>query len=55
MPSCCDEITLLLDEGEVALKAGDFVVQRGTNHDWVVRGTEPALLAVVMLTAHPIK
>ncbi len=43
------EVTLLLDEGEVTLKAGDVLVQRGTNHDWIVRGEEPALVAVVML------
>lgn len=47
------EVTLLLDEGEVTLKQGDLVVQRGTNHDWVVRGEEPALIAVVMLGALP--
>jgi mannose-6-phosphate isomerase-like protein (cupin superfamily) len=48
------EVTLLLDEGEVTLKAGDLVVQRGTNHDWVVRGKEPALIGVVMLGAQPV-
>jgi mannose-6-phosphate isomerase-like protein (cupin superfamily) len=47
------EITLLLDEGEATLKPGDLVVQRGTNHDWVVRGAEPAVIAVVMLCAQP--
>jgi mannose-6-phosphate isomerase-like protein (cupin superfamily) len=47
------EVTLLLDNGETTLKAGDLVVQRGTNHDWVVRGSEPALLAVVMIDAKP--
>jgi mannose-6-phosphate isomerase-like protein (cupin superfamily) len=48
------EITLLLDEAEATLKPGDVVVQRGTNHDWVVRGNEPALLAVVMISARPV-
>lgn len=48
------EVTLLLDEGEATLRAGDLVVQRGTNHDWVVRGDEPALLGIVMLGAHPV-
>ena len=47
------EVTLLLDEGEVTLKAGDVLVQRGTNHDWIVRGEEPALVAVVMLSLGP--
>ena len=48
------EVTLLLDEGEATLKPGDVVVQRGTNHDWVVRGNQPALIAVVMLPADPV-
>lgn len=48
------EVTLLLDEAEATLKPGDVVVQRGTNHDWVVRGNEPALLAVVMISARPV-
>jgi mannose-6-phosphate isomerase-like protein (cupin superfamily) len=43
------EVTLMLDEGDVTLKPGDLVVQRATNHDWVVQGSEPALLAVVMI------
>lgn len=47
------EVTLLLDECEVTLKPGDLVVQRGTNHDWVVRGSQPALMGVVMLSALP--
>jgi mannose-6-phosphate isomerase-like protein (cupin superfamily) len=48
------EVTLVLDEGEVTLKPGDCVVQRGTNHDWVVRGSEPVLLGGVMISAHPV-
>ena len=48
------EITLLLDEGEATLESGDIVIQRGTNHDWVVRGDAPALLAVVMISAAPV-
>jgi len=48
------EVTLLLDKGETTLRPGDLVVQRGTNHDWVVRGNEPALMAVVMVGAHPV-
>jgi len=33
------EITLVLDTAEVALKAGDTVVQRGTNHAWSNRSS----------------
>jgi hypothetical protein len=31
------EIVLVLDRGEVALEAGDVVIQRGTNHAWANR------------------
>ncbi|WP_443112856.1 cupin domain-containing protein [Herbaspirillum seropedicae] len=31
------EMTLVLDQGEVALKPGSVVVQRGTNHAWANR------------------
>ncbi len=44
-------ITLVLDEGEVELKPLDVVVQRGTNHSWVNRGSENALLMGVLVDA----
>ena len=43
------ELTMLLEDGEVHLKPLDVVVQRGTNHAWVNRGSEPALLAAVLI------
>jgi hypothetical protein len=46
------EVTLLLDRGEVDLKPFDVVVQRGTNHAWVNKGKEPALIAAVLIDAH---
>jgi len=45
------EVTLLLDEGEVAMKPFDVVVQRGTNHGWVNHGDVPALLVAVLIDA----
>jgi hypothetical protein len=39
------EITLVLDTAEVPLKAGDTVVQRGTNHAWSNRSTRPCVVA----------
>ncbi|MHC4309727.1 MAG: SgcJ/EcaC family oxidoreductase [Planctomycetota bacterium] len=46
------EITLELDDGAtVILKTGDCYVQNGTRHAWHNRGTEPCLLAVVLLGA----
>jgi hypothetical protein len=43
------EIWMQLDEGEVLLKAGDVVVQRATYHNWVNRGTEPCLIAFILI------
>jgi quercetin dioxygenase-like cupin family protein len=43
------EMWMTLDEGEVHLKPGDVVIQRGTNHNWVNRGTEPCVMAFVLL------
>ena len=45
------EVTLLLDEGEVDLKPFNVVIQRGTNHAWINRGAEPALLVAVLIDA----
>jgi mannose-6-phosphate isomerase-like protein (cupin superfamily) len=39
------EITLVLDTEEVQLKAGDTVVQRGTNHAWSNRSDRPCVVA----------
>jgi len=39
------EITLVLDTEEVQLKAGDTVVQRGTNHAWSNRSNRPCVIA----------
>jgi mannose-6-phosphate isomerase-like protein (cupin superfamily) len=43
------EITLVLDKEERTLKPFDCVVQRGTNHAWVNRGKQPALLIAVLV------
>jgi mannose-6-phosphate isomerase-like protein (cupin superfamily) len=43
------EITLLLDEGEVNLKAGDIVIQRGTNHAWSNRSGKPVKMLYVLI------
>jgi mannose-6-phosphate isomerase-like protein (cupin superfamily) len=40
------EITLLLDKEEVHLKAGDTVVQRGTNHAWSNRSNRACTIAI---------
>jgi hypothetical protein len=43
------EIDMLLDKGEVHLKAGDVVVQRGTNHAWVNRGKKTCRIAAILI------
>src|SRR5258708_24897622 len=46
------EIDLELDSGEVVhLKSGDVVVQRGTMHTWVNRGSVPAVTAFILIDA----
>ena len=40
------EIVLVLDTQEVTLKAGEFVIQRGTNHAWSNRSDKPAVIAI---------
>ena len=50
------EIDMELDDGvEVHLKAGDVMVQRGTIHNWVNKGTEPCVIAFSLIGAHPVK
>jgi quercetin dioxygenase-like cupin family protein len=49
------EIDMELDDGVVHLKAGDVVVQRGTIHNWVNRGSEPCVIAFALIGAHPVK
>jgi len=48
------EIDMLVDEDEVHLKAGDVIVQRGTNHAWANRGTEPCRIAFVLIDAQEL-
>ena len=40
------EIVLVLDTQQVSLKAGEIVVQRGTNHAWSNRSSRPAVVAI---------
>ena len=50
----CD---MLLDGGETVrqLKAGDVVIQRGTNHAWVATGPDPVKFLFVLLDAEPAR
>ncbi|MGC2204202.1 MAG: cupin domain-containing protein [Stellaceae bacterium] len=48
------EVNMELDDTTVHLKAGDVLVQRGTIHNWVNRGTEPCVIAFVLIAAKPV-
>ncbi len=48
------EIDMQLDGSEVHLRAGDVLVQRGTIHNWVNRGTQPCMIAFVLVAAQPV-
>jgi quercetin dioxygenase-like cupin family protein len=49
------EIDMELDDGRsVHLKAGDVLVQRGTIHNWVNRGSAPCQIAFVLVDARPV-
>jgi quercetin dioxygenase-like cupin family protein len=49
------EIDMELDNGvEVHLKQGDVMVQRGTVHNWINRGTESCVMAVILIHADPV-
>ncbi len=45
------EIYMMMDEDEYLLKAGDTVIQQGTNHAWSNRGTEPCQIAFILIDA----
>jgi quercetin dioxygenase-like cupin family protein len=48
------EIEMDMDDSTVKLRAGDVMVQRGTNHAWANRGKEPARLAIVLMDGKPL-
>jgi mannose-6-phosphate isomerase-like protein (cupin superfamily) len=43
------EIDMLLDDSEVHLKAGDIMVQQGTNHAWVNKSGKPCRICFVLI------
>jgi quercetin dioxygenase-like cupin family protein len=49
------EIDMELDDGaSVHIKAGDVLVQRGTIHNWVNKGTAPCVIAFILIAAKPV-
>ena len=49
------EIVMEIDGATVYLRAGDVLVQRGTIHNWTNPGTEPCIIAFVLVAAKPVE
>ena len=43
------EIWAVMDEGETLMRAGDVLIQRGTNHAWANRSNRTARIAFVLM------
>lgn len=47
------EIVAILDDEETVLRAGDILIQRGTNHAWANRSGRPARICFVLIDGAP--
>ncbi len=45
------ELVAIMDEGETLLRAGDVLIQRGTNHAWANRSDSIARIAFILIDA----
>lgn len=43
------ELVLIMDIGETVVRAGDIVIQRGTNHGWANRTNENCRIAFILI------
>ncbi|HEY8579667.1 MAG TPA: cupin domain-containing protein [Beijerinckiaceae bacterium] len=48
------EIYAIMDKGERLMRAGDILIQRGTNHAWSNRTDAPVHVAFVLIDAEPV-
>jgi naringenin degradation protein FdeH len=48
------EVEMDMDDSTVKLKAGDIMIQRGTNHAWANRSDKRARVAFVLIDAEPL-
>jgi quercetin dioxygenase-like cupin family protein len=49
------EIDMEMEGSVVHLRQGDMLVQRGTIHNWINRGTQPCVIAFVLIAARPVE
>jgi quercetin dioxygenase-like cupin family protein len=47
-------VDMVMDHSTVTLSAGDVMVQRGTKHQWVNHGPDPARIAFILIDAKPL-
>ncbi len=43
------ELVLIMDVGETIVRAGDVIIQRGTNHGWANRSNRSARIAFILI------
>jgi hypothetical protein len=48
------EIWAMLDQGETLMRAGEVLIQRGTNHSWSNRSSKNCRIAFILLDAEPV-
>jgi mannose-6-phosphate isomerase-like protein (cupin superfamily) len=48
------EIWAMMDEGEVLMKQGDVLIQRGTHHSWSNRSDRNCRIAFILVDAEPL-
>jgi len=49
------EIDMEMDGSWIHLKGGDVLVQRGTIHNWINKGTAPCVIAFILIDAKSVE
>jgi quercetin dioxygenase-like cupin family protein len=48
------KIYAIMEDGELLMRQGDVLVQRGTNHAWSNRTESPVRIAFILIDAVPV-
>jgi hypothetical protein len=48
------EVVAVMDVGETVMRAGDVLIQRGTNHAWANRSERPCRMAFILVDAEAL-
>lgn len=49
------ELVAIMDRQETVMRAGDVLIQRGTNHAWANRSAQMARIAFILVDAQPAR